>query len=141
MPERAQARETVALKVEVLLVEEGDRILLELRPEGGAMAGLWQLPTRVAGQGSSPLFAGGWPDGSVGVGEVGKRLRHAITHHRIEATLWRGRLESDITRVDPRFAWHARASLGSIPVTGLTAKSIARVKPRRASAHAPSLLR
>ena len=126
LPGRSEKQATVDLEIEMLLVERGGEVLLERRAEDGAMAGMWQLPTRVVGKQTSGLFPGCWPPGAVALEEAEwPPLRHSITHHRIRASVRRGRLRRGVQA--DALAWHASQDLDGIPLTGLSAKALRRV--------------
>jgi A/G-specific adenine glycosylase len=121
-----------AIDVELVafVVERGERLLVERRPAGGRMAGLWQLPT-VQTAGDAHLFPAelsltitAEPRGALAT------IRHAITHHRIrlEARLAR----CDAAEVAPPFRWATPREAAALPITGMTRKLLAALAPDRA---------
>lgn len=78
---------TVEVELVLAAVCVGDALVLAERPDGGRMAGLWELPTIELGARSriAPLD---WPTSLV-VGEPLGTLTHSITRHRIRATVRR----------------------------------------------------
>jgi A/G-specific adenine glycosylase len=109
----------VAVELVALLVEREGRILLRRRPEGGRMAGLWELPTREVG--SQLLFPARLPAG-LRQGPELARLRHTITHHRIELVLRRGRVSAEPR--GPGWRWIAPARSRELALTGMTRKAL-----------------
>ncbi len=128
---RDEARETPARETGPARA----RVLLERRPPGGLMGGMWQLPTRECVEpGAEPrLFAPGWALPLALVeGELGT-LSHSITRHRIRAHLRSARLE----RTPPPnpegagsgpgpWAWFAPEAASTLALTGLTKKALTR---------------
>jgi A/G-specific adenine glycosylase len=113
------AARCAALELVALLVERAGRILLRRRPDGGRMAGLWELPTREVG--SQLLFPARLPAGLRAGAELA-RLRHTITHHRIELVLRRGRLAAEPR--GPGWRWIAPARSRELALTGMTRKAL-----------------
>ena len=124
--------EPIDVELELLLVESRGRWLLEQRPEGERMAGLWQLPTLErppAGQGPLlfPDHRGRWGRARAGL-ELGAplgELRHAITQHRIRAVVRRATLVAG-TRIAPPLRWFRRSGLGELALTGMARKALRR---------------
>jgi A/G-specific adenine glycosylase len=122
--ESKPGRKAIATVVEMALVERGGRILLVRNPEGGLMGGLYELP-----HGGLPRKTG--PTRSLhdryGAAlridsEAAARFKHAITHHRIEAAVFRAALRP---RADLRDAtFHSPAEAQSLPLGGLTGKAL-----------------
>lgn len=121
---RARARRAmVAVELELYAVQERGRVLLVERPDGGRMAGLHELPTRQLAPDDARL----WPaELSAGLAlrpgaELG-RLSHAITHHRIRATLRAAQLVA--RRVPPGVRWVSTAELDGLALSGLAKKAL-----------------
>jgi len=142
LPRRTAKRATLAVALEALLIEEGGRVLLVRRPPTGRMAGMWELPTRERSAVAPPvLWPGSFPDpAGERLGAVGAPLLeipHAITHHRIDLSLRRGRVRparallrtdapSDLD--DP---WCFADPLASdLALTGMTRKVLSRLSSR-----------
>ncbi len=142
LPTPRVRRAAVPVELELLVVLSRGRLLLEQRPPGGRMAGLWQLPTREVGgpdDGLSGLFPDrftslpGAPAGPAGApaepleplesGAPLGELRHGITHHRIRAGVRAGRWR-DRRRVSAPYRWFAPAALGELATTGMTRKAL-----------------
>ncbi|MBK7642263.1 MAG: A/G-specific adenine glycosylase [Planctomycetes bacterium] len=113
------------VELEALLVERSGRILLHQRAaHEGRMALMWELPTRELG--SEHLFSAHWPLQAGRVllreGEELGRLRHTITHHRIQVVLRRGELAAQ-----PRGAgwcWATAGDASGLALTGMTRKAL-----------------
>ena len=117
-------RKGVAVVMEMALVERRGRILLCRNPEGGRMGGLFDLPNT-----GLPLEAGS--AGSLRQRFKGRleilgpplaRIRHAVTHHRIEALVYPARLRAGATLEDARF--HTLEAAIALPLGGLTRKAL-----------------
>lgn len=138
----------IAVELEVMVVVERGRWLLERRPSTGRMAGLWQLPTievaevagvaQVAEVARTGVHEGRiaptrWPAG------VGFRaaatlgaVRHTITHHKIRATVRTVDSQGFEIGSAPMaiegwgssagFAWFERRDVDRLPLTGLARK-------------------
>ncbi len=99
-------------------------ILLAQRPSPGAMAKLWELPTRrIESSPESHLWGLAWPGGGDPLpGDLLLEQRHAITHHRIAMRVHEGSWPGPLAE---SMAWFAPEALKGVPVTGLTKKAIA----------------
>lgn len=117
-------REAVPVRVEMALVERNGRILLVRNPEGELMGGLYELPhsgmPRKAAQQASigESYRGLIQRGATG----GWIVRHAVTHHRIEAAIHRATLTRH--RPPAGLTFHTRAEAWSLPLGGLTRKAL-----------------
>lgn len=115
---------SVAIEVEMALVERAGRILLTRNPAGELMAGLYELPHC------------GLPRKSGGAGSLRHRyrdtlridpkptarFRHAVTRHRIDATVFRAELRPRVIFKDGRF--HLLADALALPLGALTRKAL-----------------
>jgi A/G-specific adenine glycosylase len=112
-------RKAVPVMVELALVERGNGILLVRNPQQGLLGGLFELPhSGVPGTGrlsdrhrtlaldSKPAVA----------------FRHTITHHRIEARVFRARLGGRSGIPDASF--HSIGEVKTLPLGGLTRKAL-----------------
>jgi len=118
----------VEVELEALFVERRGRILLWRRPGEGRMARLWELPTRELG--SQRLFPARLPPGFRAGVELG-RLRHTITHHRIQLALRRGEIA-----VPPRGAdwrWVPFGETSALALTGMARKALRALRPATAA--------
>ncbi|MBK7874961.1 MAG: A/G-specific adenine glycosylase [Planctomycetes bacterium] len=120
---RAKARPaTLDVALVVLAARSGGALVLEQRPDGGRMAGLWQLPTIELGA-RGHLAPLDWPDGaSVVLAEPVGELAHSITRHRIRATVRRGEVRG--RALPPAWRRVAREELAGVALTGLTRKAL-----------------
>ena len=120
----------------MLIVRDGERLLLRRRPARGRMAGLWELPTReVASDGGEPLlWPGVWPLAGLEAGEPLGRVKHGITKHRITARVRAGTLHSGGGALDPDagLAWIPESALRDRGLTGMTKKIL---RSRAGGAH------
>ena len=113
-PRRRPVR-TRAVEWPMVLVEWRSRILLHRRPEGGILAGLWELP----GPAALPAEAAETtPGGSEPVAVV----RHAITDRRITAPVYV--LRQKVRVNGPSWRWVRAAEIPSCPLSSLSAKAI-----------------
>lgn len=125
-PRSAPRPTPVEVELELAWVEREGALLLERRPPGGRMAGLWQLPTRE--RSASELFPTDWPPGVV-AGQVElMRLSHGITRHRIRGRVLEGRLEGGAREA---LEWWSPAELASLGLTGMTKKALSRLRPEQ----------
>jgi A/G-specific adenine glycosylase len=111
------------------IVKEG-KILLRLRPPGGILAGLWELPGGAREKGETVRAAllrqldglGKTVRPGPRIGEI----RHSITHHRIRAPLFAFLCpeENEVRLPDSRWRWFALSSLHRYPLSSLSLKAI-----------------
>ena len=139
LPRPKARRATVPVELEILVVRERGRWLVQRRPEAGRMAGLAELPTRESGVGGaapSGLFPSSWPTGGDGSALVEPlpgpeptlgEIRHGITHHRIRARLVAGRRVGR-GRLDSRFFWVSADEQGSRALTGMARKVLRHIR-------------
>lgn len=121
---RARARRVSrALELEILVARAGERLLLQRRPDSGRMAGLLEFPTReLVAEGEAVRLwpatraRGLAPEARAPLGE----LVHAITHHRIRATVRAARLNAG--RVPSGMRWVRPEELAELALTGMTRK-------------------
>jgi A/G-specific adenine glycosylase len=120
-------RRSIRTAVELALVERRGKILLVRNSPRGLMAGLYELPNaglpRDPGSGSS--LKARYP-GVLRIGhEVAAGIRHAITHHRIEARVFEARL-AGLRGLDEA-SFHTPADAATLPLGGLTRKVLRRL--------------
>jgi A/G-specific adenine glycosylase len=135
LPLPRQRPEPFAVELEVLCARAGGRLLFCRRPEGGRMAGLWELPTRECVPAGMPtrLYPDQWDarlceqrlrcrehDGKAGGEPI--RVRHSITCHRIRATLVAGELDRIPKGED--WQWRTLAEAPSLGLTGMARKFV-----------------
>ena len=107
------------VELETLLVQEGTRVLLHRRPDGGRMAGLLELPT--IERTSDHLFPRAYPHPGLEPGEELGQVRHGITRYRITATVRAGRLSGEPDPDGP-LGWFEGRELDTLPLTGMAKK-------------------
>ncbi len=117
-------RASIPIVVEMALVGRGDRILLTRNQEGGLMGGLYELP-----HGGLPLRHAPTQTlrdryrGTLEVdSEPAAAFRHAVTHHRIDARVFRARLVGRKGVADAAF--HRIPEALALPLGGLTRKAL-----------------
>ncbi len=118
-----------AVAVEVLVVRRGREALMERRPPGKMMAGLWQFPTRMVGPGpeeASGLFPRDWPAGLCALAEPDLGvLQHSITCFSIGARVRRGSLGGKPRgQLGDRFKWVSPEQLPTLALTGMAKKCL-----------------
>ncbi|MFN0007142.1 MAG: A/G-specific adenine glycosylase [Planctomycetota bacterium] len=123
-PSRGKRATPIPVDVVVFAVRRGDRWLLERRPAGGRMAGLWQLPTVELPASGGVLFPLR-PPASIRIGRPLCEVRHTITRHRIRALVKSGTVDSG--RPAASLAWVNRQAMTSLPLTGMTRKCVSAI--------------
>lgn len=122
--ERTPRRRTVPVRVEMALVERSGRILLARNPEGELMGGLYELPHHgLPRKAAKPVRDEDFYRGVIKREAAAAWIvRHAVTHHRIEAAIHRAVL----TRKRPPagLTFHTVAEAWSLPLSGLTRKAL-----------------
>jgi len=134
LPVPGKKPKPIDVELEVFWLEREGCLAAQLRPDGGRMAGLWELPTREvpAASGLSGLFPrrpAPFDDGSrLRAGRVLGEVRHSITRHRIRAVVRAASSISGSARSASEaetLSWVPREELTSRPHTGMTAKILA----------------
>jgi A/G-specific adenine glycosylase len=129
LPRRSARPRTLDVRLEIVAAVHAGRILVVRRPETGRMARLWELPTREL-PGPRGELHGLWPPAHALPLRVGPELglvRHAITRHRISATVREGELDGpERDRDRERARWAHPAELEALALTGLARKALAR---------------
>ena len=120
----------IEVHLEVLWIERAGRVLCLRRPDEGRMAGMWELPTREAPAEEEATETPGhlWPRSFArGLARLEEeprelaRVSHSITHHRIRASLLRGRASrSSSSGIET--LWVEPARFEGLALTGLTRK-------------------
>ncbi len=117
-------RQTIRTVVEMALVERGDKVLLTRNPEGDLLGGLFELPHGGLPRKAAPMES--LRDryrGRLRIDqEAAATFRHAITHHRIEARVFRARLAARTGL--PGAALHSIPEALALPLGGLTRKAL-----------------
>ncbi|MBK5254814.1 MAG: A/G-specific adenine glycosylase [Vicinamibacteria bacterium] len=116
-------RATIKTMVEMALVIRSDRVLLVRTPTGDLMGGLYELPhAGLPGQEEACMALRDRYRGRLRVApEAVTTIRHAVTHHRIEALIFRARLLK-LPSGDAIF--QPRGALSRLPLGGLTRKAL-----------------
>ncbi len=114
LPQRKSAR-TRAVQWPLVLVESRSRILLHRRPDGGLLAGLWELPTPE----TLPARSGGE---TLQRSEPVAVIRHAITDMRITAPIYV--LQRKLPVKGPAWRWVNLADLHAHPISSLSTKAV-----------------
>jgi A/G-specific adenine glycosylase len=122
LPRPKVRKPPIDVELQVLVVVDGARILLEQRPADGRMAGLWQLPTIETSPGGK-LAPACIDAATLEAGDLLGELRHTITNHRIRARVHAGRL---IGAARAPLAWASLRDVHALPRTGMTKKIVAR---------------
>ena len=106
------------------LVEHEGKVLLTRNPEGGLMGGLYELPHGGLPRKAAPMER--LRDryrGTLRIDpEVAVTFRHAITHHRIEARVFRAHLTVRSGLAGSSF--HSIPEALALPLGGLTRKAL-----------------
>jgi A/G-specific adenine glycosylase len=127
LPRAKKRNASVAVELEALVIARGSALLLEQRPSGGRMAGLWQVPTiQISptierGDELKGLFPSAYPRGlhresDRALGEIA----HTITHHRIRVLVHSGAAPRG--ELDTPLAWIERSKLADLALTGMARK-------------------
>ena len=132
LPRPKPKKAPIEVALEIYVAEQDGAWLLGRRPEGGLMAGMWELPTvEVSGPGLFP-------------GEVHAHLEpclepqgdlfaisHGITNHRIKARVRGARCSWGAKTTDQSGAelgWFDFESVEALALTGMAKKVLARLK-------------
>lgn len=113
-PPAPAARSTESLRRAVVLIESRGRVLVARR-EGALLAGLWEPPGVDLVDGSDARAVLREVLRALGVSGVrltdtGERVKHTITHRRIEVEIWRGVVSGARPRANAHRAWADPAS-------------------------------
>jgi A/G-specific adenine glycosylase len=127
LPRMPEKREPTLVQLSIFVAEREGAVLLEQRPAGGRMAGLWQFPTIEVSDlpieqpgelfprllpraGESPVLSPGGPLGA---------LRHSITRYSIRAEVHSAEL---VGEVPSGWRWFDRGQLEDLALTGMARK-------------------
>ncbi len=127
LPPVPPRRATERVRRAIVLLERGGRWLV-VRRSGTLLGGLWEPPGVDLADGEPAAAGLRRALRALGVRarvvDTGERLRHAITHRRIEVELWRGRLaatpprRSDLRAIAPGEPGVALTALGRRAIEG-----------------------
>ena len=123
-----------------IVLERGDRLLLEHRGEGRLLRGLWEFPNADAST-ASPVRVASEVAARLGARVALRRaaiIRHTIMNQRIETHVFVARIDGALPGGDSRGArWFRRRDLASLPLStvGLQIASLPRanISPESAS--------
>ena len=108
-PPVAGRRRVESMRRAVVLIESRGRVLVARR-EGALLAGLWEPPGADLPEGADARAPLRRALGALGVSGVrltdsGERVKHTITHRRIEVELWRGAVSGARPRANAHRVW------------------------------------
>jgi A/G-specific adenine glycosylase len=116
---------SVPTPMQLALVLKGDKVLLARNSEGGLMGGLYELPN--AGLGARHEAHADLERRYRGVLKIDRdkvvaRVRHTVTHHRIDGRVFVGTI---VARPLPgALSFHSIEDAGALPLSGLTRKAL-----------------
>lgn len=133
LPRKRPKPSPTPVRLEIFVAEQEGRWLLEQRPPGGRMAGLWQFPTiecpgpgeplAAAGEEMGELFPRGLPRAAgkpvLSRGTALGDLRHSITRYRIQASIHSANL---VAEAPPAWRWVEGEELEDLALTGMARK-------------------
>lgn len=93
LPVKKKAKPPVPVLLVFGWIRDGNRILLERRPEAGLLAGMWGLPTLEADGGDAAQLLAAWTEKHGVVIQPGETLgmvEHVFTHRKWHATILGG---------------------------------------------------
>ena len=109
LPVKLRPNRQIEIEEDLLIIRQGDAILLWQRPEGsGRMAGFWELPD-----------AARLPGARIGA-EIGV-VRHTITIHKYTFRVH----EASVSRIPEGYRWVKQDQLASLPVSTVVRKALA----------------
>jgi A/G-specific adenine glycosylase len=117
-------RAGIRTAVDMALVLRGGRIMLTRNPAGILLGGLYELPHSGLPRGSElPVSLGARYRGVLRIEDkAAATVRHAVTHHRIEASIYRARLIG--RRLGSEASLHTIDQARALPLGGLTRKAL-----------------
>ena len=124
LPVPKPRKKPTEVQLEIFVARRGQRLLLEKRPPGGRMAGLWQFPTLERAPGGA-LFPAQFPAGDgggeplMGRTEALGNLRHSITRYAIRARISGAQL---LGTLPAHWQWFDAKKLPDVPLTGMARK-------------------
>jgi A/G-specific adenine glycosylase len=122
LPGKRARKRPVAMRVAVVRVERGGRLLLSRAPDDGLLGGMWGLPGVEVPAGSDPERAlEAWSREELGaplevVREVATLIR-VLTHRRIEFRIFEGRLGSGRLPGSVRMRFTTEGEASSLPAS------------------------
>ena len=129
MPELRSGHKRGAQTVElvIVIVECGERVLLERQSRAGFIPGDMAFPVRALEAGTEPKTAAA----ALALAILGKpqklaarpTVRHAITHRRIRAHVFRAEVKA-AGRLAPRYEWHPKAGAAKSLTSSLFHKAL-----------------
>ena len=117
-------RASMKTLVEMALVEREGSVLFTRNPRGQLMGGLYELPhSGLPRRGESTISLKERYRGILRIDtEVAAQIRHSVTHHRIEGTIFKGKLLRGRAGADASF--HTIPEALRLPLGGLTRKAL-----------------
>ncbi|MCC7011439.1 MAG: A/G-specific adenine glycosylase [Planctomycetes bacterium] len=131
LPRPKPRKAPVEVELVAFVVERNSKVLLEQRPAGGRMAGLWQFPTvqkSPRGARAAKLFPLELECEIRGGDELGVTA-HGITHHRIRLVVQRGTMRA--RSLPAHWRWVELDALHTWALTGMAAKVLAQAFGRK----------
>ncbi len=124
LPRPKARRAPIDVELQVLVVRERSRILLEQRPPTGRMASMWQLPTFETSPGEllAPSLVLAHP--RFIVDEPLGEFRHTITCHKVHVSVSSARFIG--VPATGEMTWVESTALDALPRTGMTQKIVKR---------------
>ena len=120
--------------VHMAFVLRGDHVLLQENPRDGLMGGLFEFPNSGVPGAAAPSPS--WRKLHRRAIEIDTEplftIRHTITHHQIQAFVFKGRLK---TAPPPGLSLHPIDSCGAQPLGGLTRKALKRLEALNEGPH------
>lgn len=111
LPTKLRRPATVAVETTLLLIEEGDRVLMRQSASGGRMAGFWELPEADEMPGAAAM-------------EEIHRFRHSIMNRAYRCTVFRAWLPEPAEPPPAGYCWIERSRLPNLPISTMAKKAL-----------------
>ncbi|MFC4077669.1 A/G-specific adenine glycosylase [Salinithrix halophila] len=137
LPVKKKAKPPVPLQVIFGWIRQGDKVLLQRRPNEGLLAGMWGLPTVEAGKGEvapgeflrEELCRKGI---SIELGSVLGELEHVFSHRRWQVTLVEGKIKEQADGNLPEgWYWASEEEQEALAFPNVYRKAFAMVRERK----------
>jgi len=130
IPSPRPRRVPTEVALEIYVVVRDGLWLLEQRPPGGLMGGLWEFPTvETTGTGLFPELLSGPLESGLEREQDLLSIAHGITHHRIRGRVRAARLGGECSEGPRALAWVAPAAASGLALTGMARKVAERLRP------------